>query len=537
MQKIKSANVYIWIAVVLFGLAFILVYSLGFRGADQKYGSPDETANAFFAKQFADQGSFRLEEPLLPVSNGLLHPRSMKVVEGAVVPGSWLGLPLMYGFLIKFFSAAALPYLTLVFSFFAGLAFFAWLKSLFNRKIAFVSVLLFFIHPIFWFYNSRPLWNNTLFVDLFIISLAAFHFWLKNKKWYWAALTGLALGLTLIVRTSEAVWVILALVIYWAVQKISLPWKQILIAFGVVIIVFLPLAYYQRDTYGSLLSTGYTIADNYYSPMNDNQSDQTGFISQAARAIFPFGIKLEALRVFSDYQLKYFAGWTIFGLIGLMALLMSSLRKHYSSLLGFSLMVLFINVWLVLMYGSFQFNEFADRSALLFGSSYLRYWLPGLILQIPLMVIAVEKIAQLVKGRWIKAVVFSLLIISLVAFSVSKVVYEPLYGLSLNRSEAVSAEQENEKLVAAFVESRSVLLVKDKDKVYFPKYRVIGYNDFTAELQAASNSLETQVPIYLLSRGQLEVDLANRLAGQTNKQWQLALPLLDSYGLYLLKTL
>jgi len=78
----------------------------------QVYVSPDETANAYFSERFAE--SFSLRGPV----NGLLlefdrlHPRSTLVDDGQLIPGSFLGLPTIYGFVAAVLGDLALWILT-----------------------------------------------------------------------------------------------------------------------------------------------------------------------------------------------------------------------------------------------------------------------------------------------------------------------------------------------------------------------------------------------------------------------------------------
>ena len=58
------------------------------------YNSPDENANATFAESVRTQNALLVVEPLGAELRGLLHPRSVVAVGTALVPGSFLGLPL-----------------------------------------------------------------------------------------------------------------------------------------------------------------------------------------------------------------------------------------------------------------------------------------------------------------------------------------------------------------------------------------------------------------------------------------------------------
>lgn len=176
--KIWFKNNYQIFCLVVLALIFFFFYSWLSLATPLKFNSPDETANYFFIKQFVSTGEPRFLEPLNSDFGGIFHPRSTNVAGGFIVPGSFLGLILIYGCIAKIVGLWLVPYLTSLISVIAVLFFYGIVKKIFSDKIAFISALLFFLHPAIFYYASRGLFNNLLFLDLFIIGF----YYLLNLK-------------------------------------------------------------------------------------------------------------------------------------------------------------------------------------------------------------------------------------------------------------------------------------------------------------------------------------------------------------------
>ena len=302
-QSVKPRKIWLGIAASLLFLSF---YLSGGATTGLKYNSPDETANAYFANQFAQTNSFRVAQPYSEVSEGLLRPRGLKTFQNQLVPNGWLGLPVYYGLIIKVFGSGALPYLTPIFVIMAGWWLAAWIGRLFSPRIGLVSQLLFYAQPLVWFYASRGLWPNGLFVASLIIAWSSFDRWLRHRRWFDALMAGTSLGLALTVRTSELWWVLAVLVIYALIMRQRWHWPTAFLGLTAVVLVCLPVAWFNHQTYGSWLSNGYSIADQPTQPpmaMADVPDSGLAF-SSLAKSFFPFGINLtNALSLVNRYLL------------------------------------------------------------------------------------------------------------------------------------------------------------------------------------------------------------------------------------------
>ncbi|USN53953.1 MAG: glycosyltransferase family 39 protein [Candidatus Nomurabacteria bacterium] len=517
-------------ALAALGLVMFFLYTFGLHGT-QTYGSPDETANAFFARHYARTGSFVIEESLESLAGGLLHPRSMRAIGDSIVPASWLGLPLFYGLGIRIFGEAALPFFTAAISIFTSFFVFALFRRIWNSQVGWLSSVLWLIHPIFWFYNHRPLWHNTIFVDFLFIAWFFFVRWLGKKRIVDAIGFAVMLGMTLVIRTSELVWVLPAFALYWIVVRQKVPWSHLFLIAVIFVLCFIPIAYYQQLTFGNFLSTGYTITD---SATNNgvHLNSLTALWVSLGHLFFPFGIQIRQIAQVVVHYLSSFLGvWTILGLIGLLLVIFRGAKQNREAF-AFAWVTLFSLLYLVLLYGSFTFSEFLDPSVLLFGSSYLRYLMPGLLLLVPFMVVALHFLLHRI--RFGKKISLFLLFI-LMLFSLTRIYADPLYGLALDREVQENIASYNKETVLEKVPSNGVLLARDQDKVFWPLRKVIGYNVLQAEHQRAANALVEKVPVYAIVWGEVEAAQLQAYAQQTGRSWRLVSPLEGGLSLYTLE--
>src|SRR3989338_1108006 len=107
MIKQKYLNWPLWCLISL-GLALSFLYA-GFSwdylksSAEPIFNSPDETANFYFAKTFAQTGQLQFTDIKNQLADGLIAPRSMRVIENRTIPAGFIGLPLLAGLLAKIF--------------------------------------------------------------------------------------------------------------------------------------------------------------------------------------------------------------------------------------------------------------------------------------------------------------------------------------------------------------------------------------------------------------------------------------------------
>jgi len=460
-------------ALFFFGVVFFFIYSwfyLGTAAKTEKFNSPDEAANYFFIKNYVAEGTLKVFEPLNLTTGGLVHPRSITTMGGYLVPGSFLGLILVYGCLAKIFTLGIIWWLTPFFALTAIFCLYGIIKNIFDRRIALWSAFLLLVHPAFWYYASRGLFPNILFVSLL---LAGFYFLVGRGKPKTATLNylnfvfaGLFFGLALTVRLSEIIWVGAALFLLFLIYRKNLKWLEVIIFILFAGAAFIPVIFYNQTIYGEPLTTAYNLGEGSAAVSG------VGWFTSAAKFIFPFGLEIKnVLKNFSTY----FAGifWWIalpaaFGaIVFIKKLIAGKLDKKiitYLSLGGF------ISLFLFLYYGSWFFYDNPAKEASI-GTSYVRYWLPIYILSLPLVALTLVKLVDFI--RPLKQKIFAaVLCLIFILFGVRLTFLDKNDGLAyvyknVNDYAAIAAT------VNSLIPSEAVIIVDRADKIFFPEHRVI----------------------------------------------------------------
>lgn len=457
------------LAVVIFFFVYAGFYLVTMAGSSPKFNSPDEASNYFFIKNYVSSGSLQVFEPLNVLAEGMIHPRSMFAVDNFLVPGSFLGLILLYGWLAEIFTLGALPWFS---PFFAGLAvlfFYGIFKNIFDRKIALASALLLLVHPAFWYYSSRGLFPNILFVSLL---LGGFYFLIKQKdrqNGVWSRtdfiLAGLFFGLAFTVRLSEIIWVGVMLLILFLFFR-----KKIRVSDGLLFLVFsalpfVPVFYYNWMIYGSPLATAYNLG-------GDASAGGTGWLASLGNFFLPFGFHPRTiLENFSTYFAGMFWWLAVPSAIGLAIFLKKLIAGKLDKKIKIYLFVGGLaSLFLFIYYGSWIFYDNPAREASI-GTSYVRYWLPIYILSLPLVAFCLVKLLEFIRpaGRKILVIVLGLIFI---LFGVNLAFFDKNDGLAYV-AENVKTYIAINQAISSIIEPDAVLVVDRADKIFFPEHKVI----------------------------------------------------------------
>ena len=475
------------IAVLFFFSSLILV------NTNDLFISPDETANAYFAEMFAQQGSLVGEQDQLALEfEGRIHPRSTVSVNGSLLPGSFLGLPVLYGIFAAILGTGMLWIMTPLVTLLAGFALKQVVQKVFERRIAILSFALFLLHPAIWYYSARGLMHNVLFVDLLVLSVCL---WFakpiqKQKKILWMneLLAGLLLGLALFVRTSEFSWIFLGLVALVVVFFRSLKWKQVVLG-GVGIALGLSFLFgFNTLTYGGPLTTGYTVTAQSAQITSLSAQETIDTIN-----LFPFGFHPRTTwDHFSVYFGSMFWWLTALSIIGLLVLISKHrLNKKMWGLLAAGALVF---AWLSLMYGSWEIHDNPDPTQITMANSYVRYWLPLYILTIPLVALAIRWIADRAKTQMAKRLSAGALLLVIILFNFHAVFSQGQDGL-LKVYETLLRSAEIQDDILFKTEYESLFVVDRADKLLFPQRRV-WYPLRDDATYAALPLLVESVPVY-----------------------------------------
>lgn len=490
MLVASRQQLWAWIAVVATAAAAYswLAWVSAPAAGGRILNSPDETANHVFALGFAQTGSLSLSEPLNVEFNGVVHPRSVVVSGDRLVPGGFLGVPIMYGILGRVLGSLVVVYLTpIVGALTLGALW--WLhRQVFGQSAAWAATLLLAAFPAWWYYAARSMFPNLVFVCLLVWAAALWWRWLMQAKARLgyglaaAALTALALW----VRPSEGVWVIAALVVVLVARRKIQSWQSWTLVVSTGLGMMLPLVWVMAQTYGSPLAI-------VYQPPTVTQVDAStpGLSIQAV--LLPFGFHpRRAFHHLVDYSLGLFwwlcwpafVGWVM--TLGRWQLLPSVQRWYW----GVSTA---IAGYLVVYYGSWQLNDHLDPNAVTLGTSYVRYWLPLYVLMLPYAVVAGQGVVNQLSRR-VRPIAAGLLVAAAMLLSAQLTLWagdESLTAVAARIREYYAQRS----AVLARVEPNAVILTERHDKVFFPSLSVVSQAQTPGQLSAISR-LAAQRPVY-----------------------------------------
>jgi asparagine N-glycosylation enzyme membrane subunit Stt3 len=502
MRK-KQLIILVALAVVFFFVYSYLNFQIllsppllkGEMEGDLIFNSPDETAGYFFSKLFAETGRLSQLESFDFLAPYLIHPRSVYVQNGYLAPGSFLGLPLVFGSLARIAGIWTIPFFTPFFAVLGVIAFYFLLRKIWDENTAFLSAVLMFFLPSFWYYSTRTMFSNILFVSLLIIT-ASFLFAVPFKSpnhteqnteqhgrfWEYVRYIGggLFFGLALITRTSEIVWLGilgLALVIYF-VRKIH--WPAAIFGFAVLCAAFVPVFWQNQAIYGSSLKFGYNVAailSQGAGPVvtdAQNPPSKLDIIGNCLRTVFPFGIHPRAVwQNFWNYFIKFFWWFTTPMILGCLIFLYNLFKRRVlENEIIYFLSFIFISGWLLIYYGSWQISDNINFQKITIGNSYLRYWLPVFVMGLPFIVIFLKKLLSFFKTKSAEAVTLASILIFVFSMSAMSVFAGEDEGIFYVKNNLLRYNEIRSE-VLDLVPSGSIIITERSDKIFFPARRVI----------------------------------------------------------------
>ncbi|MFA5187890.1 MAG: glycosyltransferase family 39 protein [Patescibacteria group bacterium] len=497
LQKLKNNQIVI---LGIIAIIFFFIYSfLIFGNSASKFTWPDETANYFFIKNYIQHSNFSVAEPLNEVGGDLIKPRSFNVYNHNLVPGSFLGMLLIYGLIGKVVGAGLVKFLTPLLAVLAGLFFYKILLKIFEPKIAFFSALLFYLNPAWWYYADLSMLPNISFLSFVIIGL---YFLLqldkeiKKKNWLWAILGSFFIALALIIRTNEFVWILAALIFLAVVYYKKLKWQDVGLCILVCILVFLPILYYNNLTYGSYFSFGYLRLSQgstiFAQVPTEFKVSDSGILNFVKFIFLPFGFHPKVILV-NLYRYVYELFWWLFftSVLGGFIFLKKYHEKKHAVYFVLSLCV---GLYLLAYYGSWVFADQLTLALNKIGISYVRYFLPIYILSLPLASIFIAWLINLFKSKKLKIALAMFLTSVFIGLTIN-VVYSAGYDNLLAVKQNISDYNNINNKVMALTGANSVIISQRSDKIFFPERKVIGawtIDDF----DNWTKLLDANVPLY-----------------------------------------
>lgn len=498
MNIIKKPLFSIAVLVILFfGVNAWLVWPDNSAfGLQPRFDWPDETANYFWINNFAQSNELFFLAPLNQVAQNQIHPRSINVrSDGALVPGSFLGMILFYGLLAKIFGVKLIFLLTPILSALAVLAFYFIIKKIFDEKIAWLSAILLLGHPAWWYYSAVAFLPNVAFIAILIISI---YFLIKNQEISWVNLFLAALfgGLSLAIRPAEIVWLAIIYLVIFVYLRNNLNWQKIF-SFGVIFgLMILPTFLEQYFIFGNFLTSGYSQLQNV--------SASTCQSCDLIKSIFfPFGFNIiNIIKNVWHYLINNFWWLTCLTLIGLFFIIKN---KEYQNkkIQIYLLLTGLVSAWLVIYYGSWQFTDLMTLNLNFLAVSYLRYWLIIYILMMPLAAIALLSLQKILPKNISKFfIVFSILVLF---FTSSNLVIWSKPDSLWPVKQRIFSYYQTANLVNAVTEKEAIIITIRKDKVFFPERMVIHtFESFenNPELLSLTKELVKISPVYYFNSNQ-----------------------------------
>jgi len=487
----KSLDPYLLVIILLAGVFFLiyswLPYTTTSLGEQQLiFNSPDETANFWSSQHFYATGSLSQFSEASLWGEDIVKPRSFRIINNYLVPVGFLGMPWLYGSIASLVdSPAIIIYLTPLFAVLGIIFLYLLFKNIWGKRVACLSSLLGLVVPGYWYYASKSMMPNVLFLSLLIIGLYFFSQAIRRKYLLNYLLTGLVIGLALLVRPAEIIWVAPLLILASLYLYKQVNWTYIWLVPILGAASFLPMLYYNIILFGRSLDIGYQI-----------QFTSTASALGIFKYLLPFGFDLSVIRynvVNYLYNLFTPQAWLIIG--GLILYIIFSWRakgRSRQNNFAYLLLVIILSLILVTYYGSWQFSDNPNPRLITIGTSFVRYWLPLYFLSLPLVAYGLTAVFKRSCLAWI--------LVSVAVFGVSlgiagsQVYQDKQEGLTAVVRN-LEIYQHSADLVLSQVESKAIIITKKQDKVFFPARTVI-YDLFYDVDYARVRNLLSQYPVY-----------------------------------------
>jgi hypothetical protein len=439
------------------------------------FNSPDETANYFFIQQFAKNNDFFSPEPLNAFLDNNLHPRSISYNGFSLVPQGFIGLPLFYGFLAKIFGLFFLKFFTPLAAVLGALAFFGIVKKIFNEKIAFYSMFLLLLFPVYWYYSARYLYPNVPSLSLFLIAVWALlsGALAKGARREYLFIFAPALAIAIAIRPIEAVWMLPIIIAVIIARKKNIYPIKIFYAFAIMMFLAIPVLKSNLVLYGGAFGSGYNLSGP---------------------------VSADAVASVHRILIGYFWWYSAPAILGFIFLFFGKIKREEKFYI-FSAVA--VSAWLIFFYGS---GALADNPnlRLTLGDSHFRYWLPIFVFMIPFVALFWARLAEKLKQEKIllpAALAFTaVLSLFTVYFSVDD-------GLS-SIAKVLGSNYEIKSEVLTIVPEKGIIITGRQDKIFFPDRRVLYAEKLLADELIAEMSALPGVEFYYYGLGLNRKDMA-----------------------------
>lgn len=487
MKLTKNSLFLSFIAILTFSLFFIFFNYLNFNTSKNPlvFNSPDETANYFFIKNFKENTSLKVYNEYLTISPDI-YPRSTNTSNNYLIPGSFIGMPIIYGTIAKIGGINSINYLTSIFALLSVIFFYLFIKNLFDKNIAILSSFLMLSSAPFWYWSSRAMMHNILFMFCFILFLFISSITIKKQKLIFYILSALILMLAIFVRSSEIVWIIPLIIFLLIILRKQINFKKLLISiliwtgFGIIIFIF------KSDIINSFLNIGYF--------GNENFKNLT-LLQKITTILLPFGFNIKnILSVIYNYIIKIN---TIYTILLFLSILYIFIRKHNRKIKIYLTSWLIISFILFIYYTSWRIMDNTTGVPTI-GNSYSRYLLPFFIFSMPLLANLLINFAKSKKMLGVTILSFVLAVFMMNSYII--VMKTPGDGL-IDMSYTINNYQNLNIQIQKNTDENSIIITDKSDKFIFPYRNVLYIGDKNINSYDISKFKNKNIPIYYFKNG------------------------------------
>jgi hypothetical protein len=323
--------------------------------------------------------------------------------------------------------------------------------------------------------------------------------WKIPARQWWemlgALVSGVFIGLAIITRTSEILWLLPALFITWIFYAQRFGLAKLIIFISGLALPLLLVAFYNQILYGSFWYGGYNEMNRSLSDMAKVGGDifkfgwgseglvyLQGYLSSIFHNIFYFGFKpRQSETMFLNYVVKMFPILFYAGLTGIFFIILQNCRRFQKKYLVYILVWSFLSAFLVIYYGSWKFSDNPNLTFTI-GNSYTRYWLPLYLGLMPLAASALVRISRALVlldnksvnrlKRLVATGLQAAAVLAIASISIIFVLYGSEEGLAYlyytNQAEKLNTEQ-----VWALTDPDGIIITQYYDKFFWPERRVI----------------------------------------------------------------
>lgn len=449
MHHVKKQH---WLLII--AALFFITYAYG-NFLPQYWRAPDETANVFFSKLYAESYTLSYDEPLNELTYGGVGPRHSRTSGATVYPAGFIGMPAVYG-LFERLIPNSLFFTTSVFGVLSVLFIYLIAREIIDEEYAFVSaILLFFTAPLWYF--STVMYNNIAALAFFCGGCYFLMKLFQENRWQQYILAGIFFGATILMRYEFLLFITIPIGIAFAFTP-SL-WKRThkFLAIGIIMLIFFtPVLIFNKKTLDNPFNVSYMsfVGEHKETFMEKMQQKFRAYL--LPNQFFSERVRESAAR----YIFEFFVPFWILAIPGLVIALQSyrkELKKHKNFLIFLAAYLLIVVVY----FGSGRFHGYNSTPPII-HSSFVRYWMGWYV--------AAMLLCALITTR-IKSTVIKTLFIGLLITINLTILFHPQQGMLANYSatnnfEAISLQ------AAEITEENAIIFGNYWGKWVFPRRKM-----------------------------------------------------------------